>query len=341
MNTVAAVLPATRFPLAGPVPAAGGFRQEGYWVWCGSVLEEPGQGYHLYAARWPQDYPMFEGYLYLSEIVRAWSPTLAGPYRFAERVLPGGDPARWDGRMAHNPTVLRAGDRYLLYYIASTYDHAVPPPAALREHQAERDAIYRRIRIGLAVAATPAGPWRALAAPILTPRPGHWDAQVVTNPAPCLAPDGRIFLYYRSNTPAGLRLGLAIAARPEGPYRRVQEDPVLPGFDVEDPFVWHNGAHFEMLAKDMSGAITGERHAGAHFESPDGIHWQPATPAKAYSRSLRYDDGRTVTLGCLERPQLFFGADGRPACCFFAAGDGPGGFGAARHTWNLAWPLPS
>ena len=101
-------------------------RMEDSWVWCGSVLQGD-DGYHMYAARWPKQYPMFVGYLYQSEIVHAYSESMCGPYRFVERVLPTGkNPAAWDGRMAHNPTVVRYGKRCLLYYIGTTYREDSP-----------------------------------------------------------------------------------------------------------------------------------------------------------------------------------------------------------------------
>lgn len=322
-----------------PTPCDGGFRMEGYWVWCGSVVEEPGKGYHMYAARWPQTHPMFEGYIYMSEIVRAWAPEMTGPYKFVEKILPCGNPDRWCGRMAHNPTVVRYGNRFLLYFIGSTYCHEVPARDKIEEDSVNRVAIYSRIRIGLAIADSPAGPWSVMEEPVLQPRPGNWDAAVVTNPAPCVMADGRIFLYYRSNTPQGLRIGLAVATKPEGPYERVGNGPVLSGFNVEDPYVWHDGNCFHMLAKDMTGNITGEPIAGAHFVSTDGIDWETAAQPKGYSRTVSFQDGQTKVLGCLERPQLLFDRSGKPRCMFAAAADGNGSFHHALNTWNIAIPL--
>ena len=157
------------------------------------------------------------------------------------------------------------------------------------------------------------------------------------NPAPCVLPDGRIYLYYRSNTPIGLRIGLAAADKPEGPYRRLSPEPVLEGFNVEDPFAWHDGKEFHIWAKDMEGTITGELHAGAHFVSADGIRW--TYREKAYSRSIRNRNGEMIHLGCLERPQLLFDENGEPEYLFAAAADGPGGFRNAFNTWNIAVAL--
>lgn len=323
-----------------PIPPNSGFRMDDYWVWCGSVVKDPdGKGYHMFASRWPREYPMLKGYVYLSEIVRAWSPDMMGPYKFVEKILPSGNPRDWNGRMAHNPAIVKYKDKYLLYYIASTYDFPVPSPEAVAADSKTMNKIYQKIRIGVLSLNHPAGPWKSMDKPILEPRPRKWDSQLVTNPAPCITPDGRIFLYYRSNTPEGLRIGLAVAESFEGPYERIKDSPVLEGIYVEDPFVWHNGRCFEMVAKDMTGEITGEIQSGAHFLSDDGIKWQTAKNPKAYSRTVSYTNGVTVTLGSLERPQLLLDKQRIPKCMFAAAADGPGGFCNAKNTWNIAIPL--
>jgi len=322
-----------------PVPLNSGFQMNDYWVWCASVMEEPGKGFHLYGTRWPKKYPMFAGYIYLSEIIHAFSENMTGPYKFIEKVLPSGNSNEWDGRMVHNPTVCKYNDRYLMYYIGTTYEEPVPLPEKIPETESQRAFIYSRIKIGLAISATLEGPWERLDHPILDSRQGYWDSILVTNPAPCVLPDGKIFLYYRSNTPNGLRIGLAVADKPEGPYCRIQNEPVMNGIDVEDPFVWHNGDHFEMIAKDMTGIITGEVHAGAHFISNNGIDWTSVANPKAYSRTIIYTDNTQVTLGSLERPQLLFDYNGNPKCLFAAAADGSGGFNNASRTWNIAIPM--
>ena len=70
------------------VPVNGGYREPDKWVWCGSAVEEHGNGYHLYASRWRKDYPMLAGYVLFSEIVHAFSKTVTGPYHFIEKILP-------------------------------------------------------------------------------------------------------------------------------------------------------------------------------------------------------------------------------------------------------------
>lgn len=318
----------------------------GWWVWCGSVIQGQDGKYHMFAARWPKHLPFFEGYIFYSEIVRAVSDTPQGPYMFAEVVLGDRGGQFWDGRMTHNPTVLRYQGKYLLFYIGGTFQGPTPTDQELRadtpERLQNRAISYNSIRIGLAVADDPAGPWVRPDKPYLDIRPGHWDHQVTTNPAPCITPEGYLRLYYRGNTPNGCRIGVAQAKDMNSPPERLLEDPILGNLPLEDPYVFWMDDHYEMLAKDLApdaaGSITGEYHATVHAISRDGLEWRLAEPAKAASRTVTWDDGKTVTLGCLERPQLLW-EDGKPVALFAAAADGPGGFRAAYNTWNICIPL--
>jgi hypothetical protein len=323
-----------------PAPVGGGFAMEGYWVWCGSAIRGSDGRYHLFAARWPQRYPFFDGYRLYSEVVHATSDSPVGPYTFRDVALPPRGEEYWDGRMTHNPTIHRLGDSYLLFYIGATWTGPEVSPAEIASSHKPAES-YASIRIGLATSSSLDGPWQRRDEPILLPRPGQWDGSVVTNPAPCVLGDGRILMLYRSNTPEGLRIGATMAESPAGTFVRISDQPVLrlgSGNAVEDPFVWWNGSGLEMLAKDMTGGITGERHAGVHLTSSDGVHWALATPPKAYSRRVVWDDGAVTVQGSLERPQLLI-ENGRPTHLFAATADGPGGFDNARRTWNMVIPL--
>ncbi|MCF7837799.1 MAG: glycoside hydrolase family protein [Candidatus Marinimicrobia bacterium] len=325
-----------------PAPRGGGFRMEGYWVWCGSVIRGPDGTYHLFAARWPKTLPFAKGYVFASEVVRAAADTPEGPYRFVEVVLPDRGAGYWDGRMTHNPTICRWGSGYALFYIGATYAGARPTRAELESGEPARHGqVYRSIRIGLATAEALEGPWRRLDQPILDPRADKWDQVIVTNPAPCVLDDGRVYLYYRSSSPQGWRIGLAGADGPGARFERLHDEPVLNfgGEDfVEDPFVWRRGRRFELIAKDCRGGITGELHAGVGAHSRDGIAWTLNTPPQAYSRRVRWDDGSVTMQGSLERPFLLFDGD-TPTHLFAATADGPGGFHGAENTWNMVIPL--
>ena len=67
-----------------PAPMDGGFKMDGYWVWCGSVIKGDDGKYHMFASRWPKP-PGFGPYwLTNSEIVHAISDKPAGPYKFSD-----------------------------------------------------------------------------------------------------------------------------------------------------------------------------------------------------------------------------------------------------------------
>lgn len=313
-----------------------------YWIWCGSPVQGEDGRFHLFVARWPKSLPFFESYPLYSEIIRADADRPEGPYTPREVVLPDRGENFWDGRMTHNPTVLRIGNKFLLFYIGSTFaGERASAAELLAGNLTQTHASYANIRIGLATSDSVFGPWTRSDAPILLPRPGQWDSSITTNPAPCVGPDGSLMLYYRSNTPEGCRLGVSRASAPGEAFQRLGDGPILnfgTGRTLEDPFVWHNGTCFEMIVKDLDGGFTDEYHAGVHAWSADGINWSIADNPKAYSRSLAWDDGSVATLGSLERPQLLF-QDGQPTHLFAAAADGPGGFRNATNTWNVLIPL--
>lgn len=333
-----------------PSPKEGGFKQEGYWVWCGSVTKGDDGRYHMFAARWPKKYPFFHGYLAASEIVRASATEPTGPYQFEEIVLPARGESFWDGRMTHNPFIIKYGEEFLLFYIGATYSGDTPSPKEMHKLRSESGGNgrippwYSSIRIGMARADSVFGPWQRPNKPTFDIDPAGWDNGVVTNPSPCLAPDGRILLYYRST---GCKLGLAAASSPDEPFVRQGDAPVVDpgqGLKIEDPFVFWAGDHYEMVCKDLTGKITGEYHAAVHLISDDGTAWKLAPHPKAWSRTICWDDGLTTTQASIERPFILFNAE-RPAFLFAATADGPGphdghpGHYFAENTWNMVIPL--
>lgn len=336
------------FPALGVVPRSGGFRMEGYWVWCGSVIKADDGRYHLFASRWPKDITFHPGWMTNSEIVRAVSDQPQGPYEFQEVVLPARDVEYWDGRSTHNPSITRHGDTYILYYMGSTHPLGDAPRGTKFDLNDPRCIVARaNKRIGIATAKRIAGPWTRYDRPILDTRPGTFYSFLTSNPAPVVHDDGSAMLMFKSRkyTPEGkhsaMMLGAAKASHYLGPYEVVGDGPVFSDTrmgEVEDPFVWKSGYGYEMVAKDMTGKLVGEKHAGIHARSKDGINWELAPKPKAWTRTLTWDDGTTSTQGQLERPFILF-ENGRPAFLFAATGDGPGGFANMSTSWNVAIPL--
>jgi hypothetical protein len=136
----------------------------------------------------------------------------------------------------------------------------------------------------------------------------------------------------------------AAGARPLGPYEKLNDGPILtdipdlPNPSFEDPFLWHDGELFHLLAKDMNGTTCGELDGGIHAFSEDCLHWHVTDPRLSYSRRITWDDGRTVMQGSFERPWLLI-ENGKPTHLFGSIADGPGGYWKSSHTWIAVLPI--
>lgn len=330
-----------------PAPKEGGFQDPDYWIWGASVIKGEDGRYHMFASRWTKEVD-FGNWVTNSEVVRAVADTPVGPYIFQEVVLPIRGKQYFDGMCTHNPRVIKYKDQYLLYYFGTTYDFPLPDaenPDISKENW--RDSWMNK-RVGLAISNSVKGPWKRLDRPVIEPRPNHWDASITSNPAPAVDPKtGKILLMYKSSTEGltpPLLLGVSMADQPEGPYRRLSEEPILRfetegnnRRDVEDPYIWWNGKHYEGIVKDRSGEICGEEGGGVHMWSKDGVKWHLYEQIKAYSRDILWDDGSRSHQNHFERPFLLI-EEGKPTHLFAATGTGPKAWQFDR-TWNMVIPL--
>ncbi len=336
-----------------PAPVDGGFSMDGYWVWCGSVIKGEDGRYHMFASRWPKAYPAHPGWLVASEIVRAVSDTPEGPYEFAEVVLGRRGAQFWDGIAVHNPFIMKSGDTYILYYIGTTHPFTeLEDPATLAIEDPRTIVARSNKRIGMATAKSVFGPWTRMDQPVVTTRPHAFDNFLVSNPAPCQNEDGEVLMIYKSrrymdpphngSTHGDMQLGVLKADRFDSTYRRLRDDPIeiCGSHEVEDPFLWKDEDGYNMIAKDMTGNICGEKYAGIHALSQDGVHWTVEKDQVFYSRKVLWSDGVVREVGNMERPFILF-EDGKPICAFFATSDCKTGLGIldCSKTWNMAIPL--
>jgi len=321
-----------------PVPNGAVFEDPEFCIWCGSVVRGDDGVFHLFYSRWPRRLG-HKAWVTHSEVARAVADQPTGPYRHVEVVLPARGPAFWDGSCTHNPTILRVGSRFCLYYMGNFGDGFVQQPLNWihRNHQ----------RIGVAFADSPAGPWTRFDQPVVdvSPDPDAPDALMTSNPATCIRPDGGLLMVYKAVAKKGkppfggpvVHLA-ATADRPEGPFRK-QLTPIFtrPGehFAAEDPFIWHDGGRYRAIVKDMRGIFTGRGNSLAHFESTDGFDWRLASHPFVTVPELVRADGSRVKLDALERPQLWIDASGQPTVLFCA-----GAYDADRAaSFNVAIPL--
>jgi hypothetical protein len=264
-----------------PIPCDSGFRQDGYFVWCGALIRV-GKQYHLFASRWPEGtgdpkslVEILHGYRKHSEIVRATADNPIGPYKFQEVVLSGRGANFWDGQSCHGPKIVRVNNKFVLFY------QGIARNSPLR-------------KIGYAWADRIEGPWQRCDREI----PLTEDAN---NPAPYVGPDGSVLLVYRTRE---LVMHMAKANAFDGDYKSVAEN-IFPAGMLEDPDLYFVDGQYHMIVEDNQGLLTGSARHGGHLVSQDGIRWKPHDPVKVYTHDLKWTDGTSWTATRRERPTMF------------------------------------
>lgn len=287
----------TFFERLQPIPRESGFKMDGYWVWGGSVIKV-GSTYHLFASRWPKGDEFARDYRQHSEIVRATSSNILGPYQFQEVVIGERDSLYWDSNMSHNPTIHKIGNTYVLFYIGSDFTTLHP----------DKRHLYRSI--GYATAQSITGPWKRSEKPIIN--------QESNNPAVFVEKNGYIKLMFRD---ADLRVFLATAPSYEGPYT-IENDNVWPDCRLEDFYLFKHNSQYHCICEDNVGKVSGHVRWGIHIFSDNGINdWKKYDPVVVYNHDLIYEDGSVLHCTRRERPQLYI-EDGRVVCLLTGIYDG-------------------
>lgn len=264
-----------------PIPVDSGFKQDGYFVWCGSMIRV-GDQYHLFTSRWPKGtgdpddlVGILDGYRDHSEIIRATADNPMGPFKFEEVVLPGRGGDYWDGKSTHGPKIVKIKDQFVLYY------QAIAEGSELR-------------KIGYAWSDSIEGPWTRCENEIPLTR----DAN---NPGPYVREDGSVVLAFRTK---GLVMHIAEADTFDGEYEVISEN-IFTGGKIEDPDLFFADGKYHMVMNDIHGAISGTVRNGGHLVSEDAIDWRPHEHPRAYSHDLVWTDGTSWTAKRRERPDFF------------------------------------
>ena len=158
-----------------------------------------------------------------------------------------GRTGNWDAQSVFTPNVLVAEGRYYLFY------------TAISKPKTERFSTA----IGAAVSDSPDGPWKKHSGnPILTTGAGQWAAKTgakaeagaawdshVVDDACLIVRDGKYWLYYKGRqmgmSPAQTKIGVAVSARPQGPYIKSELNPLIKsGHEV---LVWPFGEGVAVL----------------------------------------------------------------------------------------------
>jgi len=190
-----------------------------------------------------------------------WYATSPDGKRWSERgmALGKGKAGAWDSASVFTPNILVAEGRYWLFYTGTSrkFGRGFNPDS----------------KIGIAVSDSPDGPWERLPTnPVLknSDDPNEFDSHLVDDSC-LIVRGGKIWLYYKGRqlgkSPRETKLGLAIADRPQGPYVKVKENPVVPG--GHEVLVWPQGKG----AAAMIGATGPKTVARSIMYAPDGIHF--------------------------------------------------------------------
>ncbi|HWJ26551.1 MAG TPA: glycoside hydrolase family protein, partial [Flavisolibacter sp.] len=259
------------------------FKMEGYILWCPSIIKV-GETYHLFASRWPEQYGL-GGWTKYSEVVRATSKNLYGPYTFQEVVIQKRD-GHWDNDRAHNPKIVKACKKYVLYYISSANE------------------------TGYAYADAITGPWTRTDS----------AAMPFSNPAPLVRKDGSVYVFGRKAVGA-IRIAQGYEASSfNSGYKLVSSNfNLLPDSNqLEDPTIWWASGQYNVILSDFNGDATGMKKAGAQYYSTDGIHFKLVSKEPIYTKTVAYDDGSSFTFRRRERPFVYADEMGRVKALFTA-----------------------
>lgn len=261
-----------------PVKPESVFKMPGYYLWDPSVIEVGGK-YHLFASRWPEEKGS-EGW-YESEIIRATSDSLFGPYTFQEVVMSAKEHP-WATRGCHNPKIVKLKDKFLLYYLGI--------PAW---------------QTGFAYADEITGPWKIVDKPTIP----------TNNPALIVNPDNSVYAVgKRVIAEQGIKhhtkiMEAFMAENVDGPYVQLGEaENRLPnGCELEDPTIWKARGQYHVICIDWQGKATGVWKGLVHYSSSDGINYVLNTKEPIWNRNepIIFSDGSSMKTSRVERPQVY------------------------------------
>lgn len=329
--------------LIQPVPLTARFADPDYNIWCGTMVRGADGKCHLFYSRWPRQLG-HNAWVTHSEVAHAVADNPLGPYRHVDVALPARGKEFWDGLCTHNPTVMRFGAKYYLYYMGNTGD-GVAMKTLNWTHRNNQ-------RIGVAVADSPNGPWQRFDKPVIdvSPDPDTADALMTSNPSVTQRPDGGYLMVYKAVAKKGpppfggpvVHL-VATSDSPTGPFTK-HPQPVFTKegekFPAEDPYIWRGSDRYWAIVKDNHGVFTGRGKSLALFESADGFDWKLAKHPFVSTTEILWADGRRQKLDALERPQLWF-ENGKPAVLFCAAAEAAGRDGSYNVQILLAPVAPA
>ncbi|GAA3651367.1 family 43 glycosylhydrolase [Flavivirga jejuensis] len=155
-----------------------------------------------------------------------WYATSKDGYDWEEQgiALDKGKEGTWEGASVFTPNILIAKKKYYLFYTG------VSKPYKKGTKGYRPDS-----KIGVAVAKSPNGPWkRCKDNPVIFngKNKEDFDSHLIDD-ACLITRDGKYYLYYKGRqlgkSPKFTQMGVAIADKPQGPYVKYENNPVIKG----------------------------------------------------------------------------------------------------------------
>lgn len=321
-----------------------------YYVWDCSVIKAEGK-YWMFSSRWKYEYGFGCSWLFNSQIILSCSDKPEGPFSFVKVILERRGKQYFDGMNTHNTCIKYYNGKYYLYYMGTTYDYE-PNRNTKDIPQKEYDDVWYNKRIGLAISDKIDGDYIRYDKPILDARPAPaWDCTAITNPSVIIKDNGETYMIYKSRRNMDYRepmqLGIAHADKPEGPYTRMSDEPIIKieGTEsMEDPFLWFDKKRnkYCALIKDCQwdgSGITGEYGSLFMVESDDCINFKVKKDATVAKREVTWEDGKTSKQTNLERQCILFDENGEPTHLYCATGDGPAPYDFRGRTYVVCLKL--
>ena len=299
-------------------------------TWGGNVIFENGLYHAFLTAKGSTSPPYDESDRYVcnTAIVHLEGPSPAGPFQFAEVVLPV---------FHHEAHAIRAPDGTVLIYMIK-YDGGHLPDL-LSEVCLEPDCglSYNKSHYVTAMAWSKSvyGPWEEKI--LFNPWPGllnrsSWLCQT-NNPSVAFAPNGTVVMAFRAiqcdrvTAKSATKEKIAIATAPHwsGPYT-VHEEPAFQWYapddwpqslvnpvgqvmSNEDPFIWRNDRGYHMLTHCQLSPNHSVR--GAYGYSKDGLSWT-LLPDLMWDTNMTWSDGSVSYFKRRQAPALYFDDNGIP-----------------------------
>lgn len=199
---------------------------------------------------------------------------------------------------------------------------------------------------------TASGPW-TLIAPLLDeehPAFKHTDgtAWVFANPSALILENGTALVMYRDflrklDFPATNVIGLAASDNGwEGPYTRFFEK-VFPDY-AEDPHIYTDKrGNLHYIGHSLCNYLPKEKqpencYVGGHAASADGGHTWHYSGDAAYTTTVAYEDGSSITYSRRERPEMLVNELGEPTHLITGVVE-KGGNGQHDRSWTLVQPV--